>query len=339
MINAAIVGLGWWGRVLTDVVQGKSEAIRVVAGQTRTRSKAEGYAGEKGFRLLDSYEEVLADPEVEAVLLATPHSAHRDQVIAAAAAGKHVFVEKPLSLTLSDARAALDAVESAGVSFGIGFNRRFSPAVQELQRRIDDGALGTVLHFEGTMTAPIGLTLSEETWRADAEETPAGGLTPVGIHMIDMIISMAGPVSEVYCRSVNVAVPYGGDDTTSIIMQLEGGATAYVGTNLATAQGFRMQVFGTGGWVEIRRPTVSHFEFVPNAAKPMTGQHQAVESESIEFEPFDNVRAGLELFAAAAEGGDPFPATPAQVLQGTAALESIVESARSGRPVAVPRID
>ena len=338
MINAAIVGLGWWGRVLTEAVQDKSESIRIVAGQTRTRSKAEEYATEKGFRLLDTYEQVLADPEVQAVVLATPHSSHRDQVIAAAEAGKHVFVEKPLTLTVADAQAAYAAVEKAGVGFGIGFNRRFAPAIQEMRRRIDDGALGTLMHFEGTMTAPIGLTLSAEAWRADADETPAGGLTPMGIHLIDAIISMAGPVTEAYCKSVNVAVAYGGDDQTSIVLQLANGATAYVGTSLATGVGFRLQAFGTGGWVEIRNPALNRLEFVPNAAKPMSGQHKAPEPEVIEYDAFDSVRAGLEAFAASAEGGAAFPATPSQVLQGTAALEAIVESSRTGRPVSVDQV-
>ena len=348
MIKAAIVGLGWWGRVLTDAVQDKSDSIRVVSGHTRTKAKAEAYAAEKGFRLLDSYDEVLADSEVDAVILATPHSAHRDQVIAAAAAGKHVFVEKPLALTLADAHAALAAVDAAGVAFGIGFNRRFSPAMRELERRVQSGALGTLLHFEATMTAPIGLTLSADAWRADAAETPAGGLTPLGIHLIDAIIALAGPITEAYCKSVHIAVDYGGDDMTSIVLQLESGATAYMGVSLATGVGFRMQAFGTGGWVEIRNPSLNRLEFVPNPtqstnAKPMTGQHKTAEPEVIDYEPFDNVRAGLEAFAAAAQGGPPFPITRQQVLQGTAALEAIVESSRSGRlvraPASVPATD
>jgi len=256
-------------------------------------------------------------------------------VIAAAEAGKHVFVEKPLTLTVADAETAFAAVDAAGVAFGIGFNRRFAPAIGELAQRIESGTLGTLLHFEGTMTAPIGLTLSAEAWRADAEETPAGGLTPMGIHLIDAIISMAGPVSEAYCKSVNVAVAYGGEDTTSIVLQLASGPTAYVGTTLASGVGFRLQAFGTGGWVEIRNPSLNRLEFVPNAAKPMSGQHKAPEPEVIDYEAFDTVRAGLDAFAASAAGGAAFPATRAQVLQGTAALEAIVESSRTGRPVSV----
>ena len=339
MINAAIVGLGWWGRVLTDAVQGKSDAIRIVAGQTRTRSKAEEYATEKGFRLLDTYADVLADPEVQAVVLATPHSAHRDQIIAAAEAGKHVFVEKPITLTVADAEAALSAVDAAGVGFGIGFNRRFAPAILELKQRIDSGALGTLLHFEGTMTAPIGLTLAAEAWRAGCGGGP-GGWTDADGHPPDRRDHRPGRTRYrglLQERQRGRGLRRRRHDL--IVMQLASGPTAYVGTTMASGVGFRMQAFGTGGWVEIRNPALNRLEFVPNAAKPMSGQHKAPEPEVIEYEAFDSVRAGLEAFAVSAEGGPAFPATRTQVLQGTAALEAIVESSRTGRPVAVPTIE
>src|SRR6185295_16107647 len=115
MINAAIVGLGRWGQNLVNSVHGKSDAIRFTAGATRTVERAAAYAQEKGFPLHDSYEKLLADPEIEAVVLATPHTLHARQVAAAAAAGKHVFTEKPLALTLASARAATQACAKAGV--------------------------------------------------------------------------------------------------------------------------------------------------------------------------------------------------------------------------------
>lgn len=109
MISAAIIGLGRWGQNLVNSVQGKSDVIRFVAGATRTLSKAEAYAREKGLRLYDSYENVLADPKVDAVVLATPHTQHAAQIVAAAKAGKHVFSEKPIALTAKSAEAAVRA--------------------------------------------------------------------------------------------------------------------------------------------------------------------------------------------------------------------------------------
>src|SRR5438094_8849221 len=99
MINAAIVGLGWWGRTLVESVQG-SDFIRFVAGATRTVSpEVKSFADTYKLRLAESFDALLKDLNVQAVVLSTPHSMHTRQVIAAAQAGKHVFCEQPLALT------------------------------------------------------------------------------------------------------------------------------------------------------------------------------------------------------------------------------------------------
>src|SRR5438105_4424491 len=115
MLNAAIVGPGWWGKTLVGAVQGKSDAIRFVAAATRNRAKVEDFCREKGLKLLDDYAAALADPEIDAVVLATPHSQHGDQVRRAAAVGKHVFCEKPFTLLAADAKSAIDAAQKAGI--------------------------------------------------------------------------------------------------------------------------------------------------------------------------------------------------------------------------------
>src|SRR5262245_42985951 len=186
MIKAAIVGLGWWGRTLVEAVQGESDQIRFVAGATRTVSpEVKAFAETQQVQLVESYQALLMDPTVEAVVLATPHSLHAGQVVAAATAGKHVFCEKPFALHKADAEAAVAATQQAGVTLGLGYNRRFHPEMTRLRQRIQAGELGTLLHFEATMTFPNALFLTPEAWRADREETPCGGLTPMGVHAID----------------------------------------------------------------------------------------------------------------------------------------------------------
>jgi predicted dehydrogenase len=123
VIKAAIVGLGWWGRTLVEAVQTDSEQIRFVAGATRTMSpEVKAFADAQTLTLVDAYEALLTDPNVDAVVLATPHSLHAAQTIAAARAGKHVFCEKPFALTKADAEAAVAATEKAGVTLGLGYN-------------------------------------------------------------------------------------------------------------------------------------------------------------------------------------------------------------------------
>src|SRR5581483_8582941 len=200
-MNAAIVGLGWWGKTLVESVASPPSVLRFVAAATRTATpEVRSFADKHRLRLPDGFDEVLHDPAIAAVVLATPHSMHPAQVIAAARGVKHVFCEKPFALTMREADAAIDAVRKAGVTLGVGYNRRFHPEMEKLRRRIKSGELGTILHAEATMTVPNGLLLKPEQWRAHRNETPCGGLTPLGVHAIDGMVDLCGPIESVYCQ-------------------------------------------------------------------------------------------------------------------------------------------
>src|SRR6187455_1276501 len=155
-VRAAIIGLGRWGRSLVNAVHGKTDAIKFVAAYTRTRASAEEYCRERGIPMLDRFEDALANPNIDAVVLATPHSAHAEQVMAAAVAGKHVHVEKPLTLDRSSAVAAVAAAKRAGIVLAVGFNRRFHPSVVEIRKRIADGRVGQVMSMVGAHTTSTG---------------------------------------------------------------------------------------------------------------------------------------------------------------------------------------
>ena len=123
MLNTAIIGLGWWGKELVRAAR-DSKLMRFSRGVTLEPELARDFAAETRLAIGTSYEDVLADPAIDAVVLATPHTRHRAQVEAAAAAKKHVFCEKPFALTVADAKAAIAACRRAGVALGVGHNRR-----------------------------------------------------------------------------------------------------------------------------------------------------------------------------------------------------------------------
>ncbi len=331
MFNAGIVGLGWWGKVLVEAVQGQSDDITFTAGATRTKSKAVDFAKEQGFHLYDSYEELLADDNIDGVVLATPHSQHTGQVIAAAAAGKHVLVEKPFALTKADVEKAIAATQAAGVTIAIGHNRRYHPAMIELRKRIGDGSLGTIIHCEATMSSPTGFTLPADQWRVLRAETPAGGLTPMGIHLIDAMVDLFGPIDEVFCQSFHMAVPNDTDDTTSVLLRMKSGMSAYLGTMLATGTSYRFQVFGTEGTAEIRDPSMKDFTFIPRSGGQHGSQPDELKPTELDFSGFNSVHAELEAFAGAATGGTPFAVPPEDMISATAALEAIIRSAETGK--------
>lgn len=334
MLNAAIVGLGWWGRTLVRGARATGR-IAIVAGATGRRALAEDYAAEQGFALRDSLAEVLADPGVEAVILATPHLDHDDQVVAAAQAGKHIFVEKPFTLTRAGAERAMAAVRAAGVTIALGHNRRFHPHMAELRRRIAAGELGTILHVEGTMTAASGLFLKPESWRVDPRQSPAGGMAGLGIHMIDGMLDIVGPIASVAARSIHRAAPTGAQDTTSVMLDFACGATGFVSCMTATAPFYRFCVYGSGGVAEIRLPGLDQFAFWPTPDAPASGHAVPKPVQTSEIRGFDTVQAELAAFADACAGGPAFAVTPDQMIHGSAVFEAIAASAATGARVAV----
>jgi len=272
---------------------------------------------------------------VDAVVLATPHSQHAAQVMAAARAGKHVFCEKPFALHRAEAAQAVDATVRAGVTLGLGYNRRFHPEMTRLRQQIQQGELGTILHIEATMTFPNALALKADAWRAQKDETPAGGLTPMGVHAIDGMIDLCGPIATVYCQSFRRVVAVDADDTTSMLFRMQAGMSGYLGTMTATGPGFSFQVFGSAGWVRLegmthvagasseeRRTTL----FGTCKFQPAKGPARVWEADKL-----DVTRASLEAFAVAAQGGAPYPIPLDQMVHGVAVTEAVVRSATSGK--------
>jgi predicted dehydrogenase len=314
MINAGIAGLGWWGKTLVEAVSGSSDRLRFVAGATRTHSdETKAFTAEHGLDLRSSYDELIDDPKIDAVVLATPHSMHADQVVAAASKGKHVYCEKPFALTKAEAETAVDAVKKAGVALGLGYNRRWHPEMTKLRDQIHSGELGVILHCEATMTFPNALMLKADAWRASRDETPCGGLTPMGVHAIDGMIDLCGLIDEVYCQSFRRAVEI---------------------------DAFSFQVYGSKGYVRLEGMT--HVAGAPSEErrtrlfgncifKPLKGPAETWQAATL-----DIVKATLEDFAVAASGGTPFMITTDEMIHVAAVTEAIVKSAATHQIQKVP---
>src|SRR5579864_205298 len=150
MLNTAIVGLGWWGKRLVEAARDFGAPIHFVRGVSLEPDTVRDFAAEHEIALGTSFEEVIADPQIQAVILATPHSKHRAQVEAAAKAGKHIYCEKPFALSKADAVAMLDACKRAGVSIGVGHHFRLMPSMRVLAELKEAGAFGTIMQVEGT---------------------------------------------------------------------------------------------------------------------------------------------------------------------------------------------
>jgi predicted dehydrogenase len=333
MINAAIVGLGRWGQNLVNSVQRESDKIQFVAGVLRHPENAREYAEHNGLALHSSLDAVLNDPEIDAIVLATPHTVHAEQILAAVRAGKPVFTEKPFTLTSESAREALRIAAANNVTVGVGYNWRFQPALQEMRRMLDDGRLGKLLHIEGNFCGPSVYRFGREHWRQQRDEGPAGGMTGRGVHVVDAMLYLAGQVDTVYAQSRRIALDYGIDDTTSMLFDFRGGATAYLATVIATAESWRMQVFGSKGWAEVG--DVEHlttWDMKVCFVDP-ENLHTHHRPQRVTLPQTSTERAELENFADAVAERRPLAVAGGDEEHGVAVLEAILESAKAGRTI------
>ncbi|MBT4672611.1 MAG: Gfo/Idh/MocA family oxidoreductase [Rhodospirillaceae bacterium] len=326
MITAGILGLGRWGRLLVGSVQGKSDHIRFAAGATRTPRKARAFAKESGLELCADYAELLARPDIDVVFIATPHSQHFGQILEAAEAGKHVFCEKPFTLDPGDTKAALEALGKAGLKAGVGFNRRFAPNTIELKRMLDEGELGKVVHIEANFSN--NMSQYTKAWRNSADESPAGGMTSLGMHAVDTFIHLLGPISNLTASSRNIAMPFDVDDSTTMLMNFAAGPTGYLGTFASSTLMWRVRLFGTEGWAELRDQ--DRMETLLAG-----GKSDARVWDGYAYPALATVAAGIEEFAKAVADDRAAPISPDHIQHGIDVLGAIIASSRTNAMVSI----
>jgi len=321
MLEAAIVGLGRWGQNYVNSVQGASTRVRFTRAVVRTPDKSREFADKHGLRLSTDYAELLADPAISMIVLATPNSQHPDQIVAAALAGKAVMCEKPLALTRADAERAVRACKEAGVLLGVGQDKRYWQSMQELKRVVDSGALGEVLHVEGHFSNENASNKLHHGWRESPAESPGGSITATGIHVLDAFINLIGPLRRVSAQHILKRPPPESLDTLSLTFEFANRVSGVLCGVRATPLFWRVHVFGNQGSAEAAGPN----ELIVR----MSGG----KVERRTFEPVNALRANLEAFADALEGRAEYPISTGQMVNVIAALEAIVASVGTGKAV------
>ena len=323
MIDAAIIGLGRWGKGIVQSVQGKSARLRFIRGVSKEPDDVRDFAATHGFALPTEFADVVADPRIHAVVLATPHSLHVDQIVAVAAAGKPVWCEKPLALTLNDAERAVSACRKAGIVLALGNNKRCFPSMTALRRVVAEGQIGEVLHIEAHFCNEHSTRVVAGGWRDDPNESPGGGLTGAGLHLIDALVSLGGPVAQVDAKLFERKPPPDPRDVISLQVAFRNGGTGQLASVRAGPAYWRVHVFGTRGWAEARDETT--LTVAPNGQSPQTTT----------FPQQDSLAVLLESFAEAIELGTPFLVPVDEMLAVVATFEAAIDSLASRRPAAV----
>ncbi len=333
MLNAAVVGLGWWGKQIVTCLD-DSEKINVTRGVDVSLEGLTDFAGTRGIELGDSYEEVLADDSVDAVVLVTPHALHEEQVLAAAAAGKQIFCEKPFALSSDAARRMLEACDKAGLkAVGIGHERRFEPALEAMKTHLDGDDFGTLIHIECNWSHNnfTKASTSGSSWRKDSKQAPLGTLTALGVHITDYFQSLAGPVSKLRAVANSRSDLFPGNDVVAVQFSFESGVTGFMCNIASTPFHSAIKVFGDKGWGEAREN--SNVD-IPEPAT-LTTRWLDEELTTQTYASQNTVKANLEQWADAAQGEGDYRFTSDHLLHNVEILQAIVASAESGDEVQV----
>ncbi len=324
-VGVALVGLGWWGQNMLTVLAAAPADIRVVRAVEPNLETVQALCAAKGIALSADYADALADPAVEAVVLATPHALHGAQIEAAVAAGKQVFCEKPLALTKAGAEKAVRLCCDAGLVLGMGHERRWEPPIADMLAKADAGELGRIHQIEANFSHDKFLALDRDNWRLQADQAPAGGMTATGIHLLDLSVRILGPAESILCICEQLSSDLPQGDTVAAFVKFRGGGTSYVSASLANPFMSRFTVYGSKGWIDIRDK--AHVEAPDGwivtsamAGGPIT---------TVEVPPAEPVKDNLVCFARAVRGAESYPITAAHLVNNIALLDAVFASALS----------
>lgn len=332
-LRIAIAGFGWWGKHIATRLEGHDRIS--IAAVVEPETGLHCAVLEKGLKPVTSLDDALGHDDIDAVILTTPNPVHEEQVIACAEAGKHVFCEKPLGLTAASARRSVAAVAAAGVQMGIGHERRFEPAMVALKSAIEAGDLGTVMHAEAAFSHDKLIGVPAGDWRTSKAVSPAAGMTAMGIHLTDLLISFFGRVETVQAMTASRSLGWETGDVVTAQLGFEAGMTATLSAVLHTPHFIRMHVFGTRQWIEVLNE--SHPDTPGGKVNYLVAETgKDILRKSLDWE--DAVVHNLEAFADAIHGVADYPFTTDQMVHNIEVLEAIARSAEDRRTVDISEL-
>jgi predicted dehydrogenase len=312
-----IVGLGNWGDRL-------AHAVAAVPGATlqmcyaRTPDTRNDFAQRHGCQPATTMEALLAEP-LDGILVATPHSTHREVVTTIVAAGRNVMVEKPLALGTEDARACVTAAEAAGVVLQVAHFRRRLAATRALKTAIEEGRLGQIHAAEGWFSRVWG-PQTHRPWRDDPTESPLGGMTALGVHIVDNFQYLVGPIARVMCHSRQVTGITRIDDVTMAIFEFENGAVGQLSTSVRIPFRCTTSVYGSEG---------AGYS-LDDGTRFLLQDRDSREPIEIPVEPVNGVVENLRAFCDAVRtGAHPETGGP-EAFAVVAVLDAMVRSAATG---------
>jgi predicted dehydrogenase len=344
-VRVGMSGLGSFSVVVANTIQRSSKVELVtcfdVAPERRAATRARYGCEEE-----QSYEAMVKRDDLDGIVIVSPNVFHRQQTELAAAHGKHVYVEKPIANTLSDARRMIEACERARVTLMIGHVHRRHAANRKVKELLESGAIGKPIMVEANLSSGQGwdLTPGEFRWRGDDEGCPGGSLMTIGIHQADTLNYIFGPIKRVSAFFTKLYIPAPVEDVTTTIFEFESGILGYIGSNFASPRTNWMYVYGTEANLlrtvarVDRRFDVERKQGPDESTKLEMYAKGNTEGERVELRVGDPLLEEIDEFAECVRRGNKPETDGYASFKALALIRAAIESARTGRPADVERM-
>ena len=340
-VRLASVGLGRWAKVLARGAQ-RGDTVQLYSCFSRDEAKRTAFQQEFGVpNAAASYEELLADPAVEGVIVTTPNDTHKDVIIQALEAGKAVYTDKPIAHTLEDANRIAAAAARTGQVFAVGHSSRRLSGHRELRRGIDDGRIGQISLAEANFSNERGLELTPQTWRYYADKSPGGAFIQLGVHHADTLQFLLGPVKSVTAQARKLYTKSEVPDAIMAILEFESGPLGYIGTGWASPGVYTMNLLGTKANL-MYDLDFTHWDESHLADDWSTLRSQFYgesERQKVELPRTDMFREQLEEFGLAIRGQATVEVGATEAVRALGVVRAVIESSkRNGESVLLQEV-
>jgi predicted dehydrogenase len=327
-LRVAVLGIGWWSDVLADAAR-RSGAIEIAACYTRSEDKRRAFATKYGCRAAASYEEILADRDIEAIINTTPNAQHLETTRLAAAAGKHVFLDKPIANRVAEGRDIARLCEAAGVVLALGYQRRRESQFRWIKAEIDAGRFGRLVQAECNISRDRLGKIDLSSWRYQASGMPGGVMLQIGIHYVDVLEMLMGPVRRVSGMAAQLVLPGDNPDVANLIMEHDSGAISNLTASYASASEFyMMNVYG--------KEASAYYDQFAGLRCLRRGEETP---RAVPVAKNDTLREELEEFVACIRNGGKPETDGWWAARNLAVVMAGIRSAREGRAVDVAEIE
>jgi predicted dehydrogenase len=343
-VGLALVGIGSWARVIASAI-GRSRKAELVTCFTRSAETRRAFARTHGCDAEESFEALLARGDVDGVYLTTPNAVHAEQAGLAAAAGKHVMVDKPIANTLADGRAMIAACRKAGVVLMIGHDIRRLAGNRGLKRLLDEGVLGDPIMAESSFAHDLGFHLTPDKFRFRGDDSgcPGGALMSMGVHHADTLSYLLGPVESAFAYFSHLYIPAEVEDVNLTIFRFASGVLGYIGCSYAAPKSHWIQLYGTKAKAActVSLPEVPFDEYlkvwseVDRYTELIVHPKGRGGAEKIALAPGDPILEQIDEFAHCIRTGERPETDGEGGLAALALVRAAIESARTGNQVPV----